>query len=263
MSTTPKYNWPLIENTDFVTNLPADLEALADDIDSTVYSLDQDNVKITEFVAKGDLLSASAENTPARLGVGANGTILTADSAEATGLKWEPLAGSASNWTLVNTGGTALTGAGTITVSGITDANKLMVVVRDGSISTTSQNIVMRFNGDTGSNYNFDSIYVRGGSSYAADIVNALGQTTTSITLCLVGSDAGHAANGFLLLDGGNSSGLKVFNYAMGVFPASGNGHRNYTGGGTYSGTSTISSVSLIAGSGNFDAGTMFVYKSA
>jgi hypothetical protein len=38
--------------------------------------------------AKGDLIAASAADTPARLAVGANGTILTADSAEATGLKW-------------------------------------------------------------------------------------------------------------------------------------------------------------------------------
>jgi len=38
--------------------------------------------------AKGDLLVGSADNTLTRLAVGANGTVLTADSAEATGLKW-------------------------------------------------------------------------------------------------------------------------------------------------------------------------------
>lgn len=38
--------------------------------------------------AKGDLIAGSADNTTAKLTVGANDTILMADSAEATGLKW-------------------------------------------------------------------------------------------------------------------------------------------------------------------------------
>lgn len=40
------------------------------------------------FDAKGDLLSASADNTPAKVAAGANDTILMADSAQTAGLKW-------------------------------------------------------------------------------------------------------------------------------------------------------------------------------
>lgn len=40
------------------------------------------------FDAKGDLLSASADNIPVRLAVGANDTILMADSGQTSGLKW-------------------------------------------------------------------------------------------------------------------------------------------------------------------------------
>lgn len=42
----------------------------------------------TLFDAKGDLISASADNTPAKVTVGADDTILMADAAAAAGLKW-------------------------------------------------------------------------------------------------------------------------------------------------------------------------------
>lgn len=44
--------------------------------------------------AKGDLLAATADNAVARLAVGANDTLLTADSSTATGLKWAGLSAS-------------------------------------------------------------------------------------------------------------------------------------------------------------------------
>jgi ribosomal protein L24 len=40
------------------------------------------------FDAKGDLLVASADNTPAKLGVGTNGYILTANSSATNGIEW-------------------------------------------------------------------------------------------------------------------------------------------------------------------------------
>ena len=47
--------------------------------------------------AKGDLLVASADNTVTRLAVGANDFVLTADSAEATGVKWAAASGGGAS----------------------------------------------------------------------------------------------------------------------------------------------------------------------
>jgi len=98
---------------DLVTDLPADFEvfgqavdtALAElkggttgqvlsktsntNMDFTWVTIDDANAIQNAIVdAKGDLIAASANDTPARLAVGTNGQVLTADSAETTGLKW-------------------------------------------------------------------------------------------------------------------------------------------------------------------------------
>lgn len=56
-------------------------------------------IAATLLDAKGDLIVASAADTAARLAVGANGTVLTADSAESTGVKWATSGASLSTGT--------------------------------------------------------------------------------------------------------------------------------------------------------------------
>ena len=68
------------------------------------------------LTAKGDIYAATAAATPARLGVGANNTVLTADSTTATGLKWA----TSSSWAGTYTAYTPVVNQGTTTF-GIND----------------------------------------------------------------------------------------------------------------------------------------------
>jgi hypothetical protein len=62
-----------------------------------VSSDDPNAIQNTIVDAKGDLITATAADTPARLAVGSNGDTLVADSAQTTGLRYNPPVGSLAN----------------------------------------------------------------------------------------------------------------------------------------------------------------------
>ncbi len=75
------------------------------------------NTVATAFDAKGDLVVGTGADTFSKLGVGANGTVLTADSLEASGLKWAtPSGGSIKQIVTANTGTSAYSTTGTTVV---------------------------------------------------------------------------------------------------------------------------------------------------
>ena len=88
MATTTNYSWTTPDDTDLVKDGAAAIRSLGTAIDSTVFTNAGAAVAKATVDAKGDLIAGTADNTVARLAVGANNTVLTADSAEATGLKW-------------------------------------------------------------------------------------------------------------------------------------------------------------------------------
>lgn len=90
------------------------------------------NSMATAIDVKGDLVVGTAADTFARLGVGANGTILTADSAEATGLKWATPAGGGKVLQVVYATNTT---AKTISSTSYTDTNLSATITPTSSSS--------------------------------------------------------------------------------------------------------------------------------
>ena len=70
-------------------------------MNSSIYPVPFSGIQETLIDSKGDLIAGSAADTAARLAVGANDTVLTADSTTATGLKWA--AASSSGLNLIST----------------------------------------------------------------------------------------------------------------------------------------------------------------
>lgn len=116
------------------------------------------------YDAKGDLAAGTGADAASRLAVGADGSVLTADASQATGLKWAVPSASIA---LLST--TTLGADGIIDVSGISGAyNDLIGVVqaRSANAGSSIEAMVMRFNNDSGSTYGSD--YVRGNAGGAS-----------------------------------------------------------------------------------------------
>lgn len=135
-TTTPNFGWPVPTSTDLVKNGATAIEALGDAIDASMADLeggttgqvlakasntdmdfawvaadDTNAIQNSIVDAKGDLIAATANDTPTRLAVGGNTAPLVADSTQSTGLRWDndiwisytpALTGSISNPTLGN-----------------------------------------------------------------------------------------------------------------------------------------------------------------
>jgi len=202
------------------------------------------------LTTKGDIYAATAAATPARLGVGANATVLTADSAEATGLKWATVA---SGRTLLST--TTLTGAST-TVSGISGAYKdLLVIVYRMTNSTADGTLNITPNGSSSSMTSGVTGDATTGTTFARN------STATAIG-SIIAISSTNINNVFYLTlqDYAQSTYLNGIQLNGRYINTSGNGASVNLAGGFFASGVPITSITFANTGGNFSAGTVEIY---
>jgi len=273
-TTTTNFGWDIPQSTDLVKDGATAIAALGQDIDTALVDLkggttgqvlakasgtdldfswvaqdDSNAIQNSIVDAKGDLIAATANDTPARLAVGTNGHVLTADSTTATGLKWAAVAAS-GGMTLINTGGTALTGA-SVTIGSIPQTYKdlYLLVVNFGSANINA-GLRCRINSDANSRYSF--------------IVNSGTQTFGQTSLHLTGGNAVTPTQGIsttVFPNYTNTTSWKMqISNTMTNDATTSTSVVVTTGVGAYNQTVAITSLDLLPFNGNFTNGTAYLY---
>ena len=205
-------------------------------------------IQPTLLTTKGDIIVATGNATLVRQGVGANGTVLTADSAEADGVKWAALPASAS-MTELATG--TLSGA-TPSITGISGAYKHLQLWVTDPYGSGANIVNIRFNSDTGSNYGYQILQ----SGQSPVITGATGATSIRT---YNGVTTGANSQSYFLLD------LPFYSTTASDRNVQFHWHRGAGADelvyGSYYGASAISSIQFfLDGGSTFSGGTYTLY---
>jgi hypothetical protein len=212
---------------------------------------------INPMTSAGDLIVGGASGVPERLAIGDNTQLL---SVVGSSLEWIDIpAAGPETWTLLNSGGTSLSGT-TTTISSISGYSRLKVVVANARTGNTFSTARLRINSDSGANYFRINNRLQRSSTGAMTFIQDAG-TETYINIADTGTNAGHTFFVEGVIEGCNSTGQKVFNF-KGQSSSSGGGEFNQTGysSGAWNNSSTVSSISYEQGGGTFNQGTIYVY---
>lgn len=280
MATTTNFGWETPDDTDLVKDGAAAIrtalngvdtsfvdlkggttgqvlsKASGTDLDFTWVAQDDSNAIQNAIVdAKGDLIAATAADTPARLAVGTNGYVLTADSAEATGLKWAAPA-SSGGMTLLST--TTASGSSTSVSITPTGYNEIIVVIY-GITITTDGDLFLRINNDTtASNYNQAYTGVVTNTFYSGGLNNVSGVNAIIPTVSGYPPTAGSNIAQFNI-PRPNDATRKLIT-ASSAFRASGSVNSASNTVCNYTSTAALSSVQAFTSAGSFNGGTILVY---
>lgn len=268
MPNTTNFNWTTPADTDLVKDGAAAIRTLANGIDTSLVDLkggttgqvlskatntdldftwvaqdDSNAIQNAIIDAKGDLIVGTAADTPARLAVGSNDQILTADSSTASGLKWATPA-SSGGMTLIQE--TVASGASSVNFTSISGSYKQLMVVWNGIEVGSSTNFVWRFNNNSNSIYTVGARFNGQGSTMSVDNTSGFYDYATPPINSDLTSDNNQRGRGYLIIDNyASTSKYKTYWYS---FAYRDGGSRNYLFMGTclFESTSAITSLDLV-----------------
>ena len=242
MATTTNYGWTTPDDTALVKDGASAIRTLGSSVDTTTKALNPSTTL-------GDIeYRSSTANTNTRLGIGSTGQVLTVAGGVPS---WAT--SSSGGMTLINTGGTTLTGA-SVTISSIPATYKnLQLIIRNFLPASDNSTIVLRINADNTANR-----YASKQDGSYIDFAFDLSQIVLTEGQVVPGTSTALAVANFF--DYANTDTMKIIEIMSigNAFTAGNFDARTFIN--YYKQTNAISSLVLLPDSGNFTSGTAFLY---
>lgn len=268
---TSNFGWQMPTNTDLVSQLPADFEVFGQAVDTSLADLkggttgqvlkkntnaDMDFVWAADsagmtnpMTTTGDTIYSSSGSTPARLGIGSTGQVLTVSGGVPA---WATAAAPSDTWTLLST--VTLSGLSSTTISGIT-SNKILLYLVGGRVASGSPDMMVRPNNNS-STTNYRQTWVQNAALSGPSYLYTYDQSIGSFFVG--GGDDGNTSMGLWYeLDNCKSTSYKI---------SSSIGGSRYSGAaimsnrGAYIESAAVTSITFLVGSSSFTAGTLYVF---
>ena len=246
MATTTNYGWTTPDDTALVKDGASAIRTLGSSVDTTTKALNPSTTL-------GDIeYRSSTANTNTRLGIGSTGNVLT-------------VAGGVPSWATPAAGGgltllqsLSLSGASTTSSTfTATDYVDYYIVVAGVYVSALSSAFQLRLNGDSGANYDRNTIQCND-SSISCD--KSTGATNIFMANLSELTGVNEKGNGTIRISRINDTGQVYVESSILTTLSGGNGQRLTIGAGSYNNSAAITSITFLAPSFNFSGGTAYIY---
>ena len=258
-TTTTNYGWTIPQDSELVKDGAAAIRTLGNAADASLKTVSDAAIKATIVDAKGDLITATAADTPARLAAGTNGYYLSANSSASTGLEWVAPPASGGMTLISETTASALSG---LDLTSISSSYKHLLLTWSGiNHSDYTTGFSFRFNNDSGTNYGITPFYnkgngsVQGWSGTVSGLYESGDEIYSSFGYSCLTSNYAQAGKGQLwLYDYASTSKYKSFELKESHWANANNLDFLLMYGGVYKSTSAISQINIFRnyGSGTF-----------
>jgi hypothetical protein len=239
MATTTNYGWTTPDNTALVKDGASAIRTLGSSVDTSLKSL-------SPGTTAGDIDYYTSSTAKSRIGIGSSGQVLTVSGGV-------PAWATASSGSMTQLASGTLSGA-SVTISSISGSYQdLLLVITNRVNATAGRAGVIRLNGDSGTNYTM-------ATTYSQDA--AAGITTPDQNFMRTSGDAVSSGSSY------SQENIRIYNYTNTSIHkiADIQAYANNTSAtirnviGFYKSLSAITSITILAETGNLTSGNYVLY---